>query len=296
MKPMKGVAFTEKRLLQWLEEDGSVWMQPKRDEIRCIVHIHGLMEGNPSVTYRSASDKPLYNLECFDTRWLTIARATGYDLFDCGVMVDNSFDVTRSVLRSSKKKYDLSERAVFWLYDLPSSPDSFFLRQSEMACIAADYRPMVDMPSTMQAYTLQGVEEFTADYLAAGHEGAMVKREDFAYKQGRSTDWMKRKPEEEADGYITGYVPGKGKYEGMVGSLILMTSDGVQVRVSGMTDAQRATVSDSAEFYIGRVVEIKYMMRDSQDGYRHPRFHRFHPDKEMKDVQADIDALRTVDA
>lgn len=36
---MKGVAFTEKRLLQWLKEDGKVVVQTKRDEIRCTVVV-----------------------------------------------------------------------------------------------------------------------------------------------------------------------------------------------------------------------------------------------------------------
>lgn len=67
---MKGDAYCEKRLRKWLQEDGRVVVQTKRDEIRCLVEIHVSHEETDDpefrVTYTSASGKPLYNLGGFD--------------------------------------------------------------------------------------------------------------------------------------------------------------------------------------------------------------------------------------
>ena len=48
----------------------------------------------------------------------------------------------------------------------------------------------------------------------------------------------------------------------------------------GMTDAVRQSLTAEPDYYLGKVLEVRYMMRDSQGGYRHPRWYRLHPDKD----------------
>lgn len=303
---MKGVAFTEERLNQWLDEDGIVYAQPKRDEIRCIVDVH---YSTPSVNFTSASGKPLYNLGRHTKTFLALAKEFGVFKFDCGVMINDSFDITKRVVRSSKEHYDTTGNEVvplydkkptkklptgvlyfeglletkFWIYDLPEITSSFNERLNLMDSISiSNYK--LQVPSTDIVGSTLGINELYDKYIELGLEGLMIKREDFQYVYGRSSNWMKMKPTKEKDGVITGFTSGQGKFEGLIGSVVVDFGDGTGTSVSGMADDTRKAITAYPQEYIGQVLRVPYMMRDSQGGYRHPRWGGLHEDKVASDV------------
>lgn len=305
---MKGVAYTDKRCVQWLKEDGKVVLQTKRDEFRCVVRVMEDCEGQ-YVTFTSASGKPLYNLQGHSDVFIDLWRRFGTTVFDTGVCIDESFDVTRRVCRASKKQYDTSGdvqqslievkkgitlfehtgtlNAVFWLYDLPESECYYADRRQLMAhyCLGSQGRLMC--PETEVIGNCAGNLEVALavvhlrfdQMVAAGHEGAMVKRFHYDYKVGRSTDWMKLKPKDEVDVRITGYTEGEGKFAGLIGSVCGVAEDGTAVSFSGFSDELRAEISANREAFLDRWAEVRFMQRDSKDGFRHPQFYRWHPDK-----------------
>lgn len=118
---MKGDAYCEKRLRKWLQEDGRVVVQTKRDEIRCLVEIHVSHEETDDpefrVTYTSASGKPLYNLGGFDAVWWDFYKRTGKTKIDTGISVNESFDLTRRTVMAKTKPYDLTGVTESILYD-----------------------------------------------------------------------------------------------------------------------------------------------------------------------------------
>jgi DNA ligase-1 len=78
------------------------------------------------------------------------------------------------------------------------------------------------------------------EVLAAGSEGLMLHHRDAFYRSGRSRDLLKLKRFDDAEAVVVGYNPGKGKYQGMVGSLKMRTEDGREFYVgSGLSDDQR---------------------------------------------------------
>nr|UWD77044.1 MAG: ATP dependent DNA ligase domain protein [Bacteriophage sp.] len=305
----KGIPYEEKRLRQWLEEDGKVVLQVKRDEIRCVVEIvHSDATEPPFVTYTSASGKPLYNLGCFDKHWLDFSARTGRRKIDCGVSINDSFDLTRRTVMASKKVYDLSGntdntiagekkkdpphyvgplRAMFWLYDIVDHYGTYDDRRRAMAGYALNFPDFLTCPETFVIYnTLAGVQHAVDEVeshfqqaLDYEHEGLMVKRFYHFWEPRRTTNWMKLKPEAEVDVRITGFIPGKGEFDGLVGSLTGEAADGSTVDFSGFTLEIRRAISADFESYLGCWCEVRYMQRDAQGGYRHPRFFRFHPDK-----------------
>ncbi|CCI88402.2 DNA ligase [Yersinia phage phiR8-01] len=292
---MKGVKFTEKRLLDWLREDGEVILQTKRDEIRCVVRVSA---STGEMTYTSAQGKPLFNLNCFDEEWNQVAMHLDLYEFDTGICVNESFELTKRTVRASKKKYDLSGdthhiiddrkktgfyfegtlTGLFYLYDLPSWVAPYENRRRTMADLAHRF-PSLRIPETWRCSTVVQTYETYDQLVNQGYEGLMVKRQNFEYIYGRTVAWMKMKPEDERDGEITGYVEGKGEFEGLIGSIEIRFVDGSTTSVSGMSYALRVAISADREGYIGRIVEVRFMQRDSQGGYRHPKFYRFHPDK-----------------
>lgn len=323
----KGIPYEEKRLRQWLEEDGKVVIQIKRDEIRCVVEIVPCEEVNhkheagvchPSglaVRYTSASGKPLYNLGCFDQHWLAFSARTGKRKIDCGVSINDSFDLTRRTVMAKTKQYDLSGntvntiagekkkdlphyvgplRAMFWLYDVIDHYGTYADRRRDMAKYAMDFPSFLACPETFVIESgnsdtvipqceidraVADVESHFQQALDCKHEGLMIKRFYHFWEPRRTTNWMKLKPEAEVDVEIVGYVEGKGEFAGLVGSLTGRAEDGSTVDFSGFTLELRRAISADFESYLGRWCEVQYMQRDAQGGYRHPRFFRFHPDK-----------------
>jgi len=100
------------------------------------------------------------------------------------------------------------------------------------------------------------------DWVEDGYEGAMLRSPTHTYKEGkRVNDIVKIKNRHTADLLCIYYKPGKGKYEGHIGSLTLEDSYGRVVDVgSGLTDDERMV--DPSE-YIGKVIEIEYERIDT---------------------------------
>lgn len=110
---------------------------------------------------------------------------------------------------------------------------------------------------------------------AKGCEGWVLK--NYNYR-----DWWKLKPTPTVDCVVTGTRPGKGKYVGMVGALVvaLRNGDGSLTEVaavSGMTDDERKKMSPA--IVTERICEVAYQYVGSGGRLRHPRFIRWRDDK-----------------
>lgn len=314
LRVMKGDSYSEKRLRKWLKEDGAVVLQIKRDEFRCVVDVNWQAKDNPEVYFTSASGKPLYNLDCFSAMFISMSHFYGTNRFDMGVCVNDSFDLTRRTVRASTKPYDLTGyseqviagkkksdpahyvgplKACFWFYDLPEVNTAFITRRGDMAILHQNYPEFTNLPETEIVTVRQDVQdgidravqqvnEVFATARELGHEGLMVKRYDHKWEPKRCPDsWMKLKPNDEIDGRIIGKTEGKGKFFGLIGSLICEAEDGSQFTISGMTDAERVDFTQNFETYRGQWVTATYMERDTQGGYRHPQFNRMHDEKNL---------------
>lgn len=77
-------------------------------------------------------------------------------------------------------------------------------------------------------------------YVDLGAEGIMIRQPGSLYEVDRSYTLLKVKPVEDDEGEVIGYVPGKGRHKGVVGSLTVRLKDGTEFDLgSGLTDADR---------------------------------------------------------
>ena len=114
-----------------------------------------------------------------------------------------------------------------------------------------------------------------------------ITHEGFVMKDNAWDNWRKLKPFKSIDLIITGVVPGKGKYDGLVGALVASTYEGHEVaNVAGFTDDERLLLSESD---IGKVIEVKYQLVGSGGRLRHPNFLRFREDKLPEDCTLEQD-------
>jgi len=116
-------------------------------------------------------------------------------------------------------------------------------------------------------------------WLAMGMEDAVLKRRDSRYIPGsRNGSWLKLKPQKTIDCMITGFAPGAGKFEGMVGAVEFEIEPGMNGRASGMTDLVREDMTRHPENYIGRLAEFAYQTKTTGGLLRHPQFRRVRDD------------------
>ena len=82
----------------------------------------------------------------------------------------------------------------------------------------------------------------------------MLHRADAPWQAGRSETLLKLKAQQDAEARVIAYLPGKGKYQGMVGALQVETPDGRRFAIgSGLSDALRRNPPP-----IGAVVTYRY--------------------------------------
>ncbi|MBX3622348.1 MAG: DNA ligase [Rhizobacter sp.] len=133
-------------------------------------------------------------------------------------------------------------RAIHYMvFDLPAQPGTFDARLAALGRLFA-------MP---QAAWLKPVAQHKLDHHAAlmarlrdtvraGGEGLVLHRGDSLYRGERNDDLLKLKEHVDAEATVVGYVPGRGKYEGLTGALLVQTPQGQRFRLgSGLSDQAR---------------------------------------------------------
>lgn len=306
---MKGVKYSAKRFAQWLDEDGAVWVDIKRDEFRGLVEVAA-----DGVRYLTASGKgEHFNIPRRIARvFRALANEFNTSRFDVGFMVNDSFDLTRRTLKASKTVYDLTGkteqvimdgtkkkpilvfqgrlRLEIFLYDLPDVALPYTYnpirnkrsksRRKLMIEMAARFPEWLRTTDGAICFGVTDAEGYFEDSIANGHEGLMCKRLDYKWTSSRTTAWMKMKPDAERDGVITGFNPAKpGKFEGLIGSVCVQFVDGSTADCDGMKLADRVDMTNNPEKYTGKIAVVNFMQRDTKGGYRHPKFYRLHEEK-----------------
>ncbi|WP_052704259.1 ATP-dependent DNA ligase [Halomonas sp. S2151] len=270
--------------------------QPKLDGVRVLAHVQ---LSKSQVTYYSRRGLTFSSMEHLTKHCLALAKVFRYlfkteltvgelddDLFFDGEVFGENFKESISAVR---KKDTAAENTKFHVYDWMRAED-FFAAKSSLS--QAKRTEILDRAMLLlrQAAKNEGVEpklvtvptrvvidheaavQFYEKALSDGYEGAMLKKPDDPYSFRRSYTWMKMKPEASEDLTVVGWEEGTGKYEGLVGALIV-DFKGVEVRVgSGLTDALRASLWAERDALEGRIAEVEYMEVTPDGSLRHPRF------------------------
>jgi hypothetical protein len=129
-------------------------------------------------------------------------------------------------------------------------------------------------------------------YLSEGQEGIILKDSTGIWENKRAKHLIKFKGELECDLKIVDWIEGTGKYVGVMGALVLESSDGiVKTNVgTGFSDADRLGITRDC---IGGIAAVKYNARitdkhSSTDSLFLPVFIEFRSDKSVADSSKDI--------
>ena len=154
----------------------------------------------------------------------------------------NQFQRLLSIVRKKQAIDTEWEQVRYYVFDLPHLNIPFSQRlnrlQQLVTLSGSPYLKSVrqyqlaDEPALLQE--LDRIE-------ALGGEGLMLHRADALYHAGRNNDLLKVKPYFDAEAIVISHIAGKGKYQDMLGSLLVEMPVGLQFRIgSGFTDRQRS--------------------------------------------------------
>lgn len=186
-----------------------------------------------------------------------------------------TFERMSATARQGQPDPDAWAEARFMVFDLPSQEGTFGQRLAAMDSLLrpspGHHLAMIEQVRvTDHAHLMARLQEV----VAAGGEGLMLHRDDSLYLAGRSDDLLKLKPYLDADARVVGHLPGKGRFRGMLGALLVEEADGTRFRLgSGFTEAQRRDPPS-----LGSLVTFKFQGRTPGGIPRFATFLRVRPE------------------
>ncbi|MEH6565268.1 MAG: DNA ligase [Halopseudomonas sp.] len=153
-----------------------------------------------------------------------------------------TFDQLSGIVRRAEPDEAHWRQVRMMVFDLPQQGGSFTERVAEMRQLSALKLATLQPVPQFRVASADELDARLASLVAAGAEGLMLHHQDARYLPGRSAALLKYKAYDDAEAQVTGYTPGKGKYQGLVGALEVTDAAGRRFRLgSGLSDAQRAS-------------------------------------------------------
>lgn len=129
----------------------------------------------------------------------------------------------------------------YQLYELPDGAGDFSARllSLETSVAQANLGWLQVLPQSRVADKAALIAKLN-QIVHGGGEGLMLHRADAPWQTGRSEVLLKLKPQLDAEALVIAHESGQGKYQGMLGALMVETADGQRFRLgTGFSDAQR---------------------------------------------------------
>jgi len=179
------------------------------------------------------------------------------------------FDEVSGIARAGTVDERAWRRVRFMVFDLPGHGGPFDARVLRMrALLSITGIAWLQPVPQFRLNDADSLKTRLRQVVGEGGEGLMLHRRNALYRVGRSDDLVKYKLYEDAEARVVAHAPGKGKYTGMLGALVVQMPDGRRFRLgSGLSDAQRANPPP-----IGSLVTYRY---NGLTGKGLPRFARF---------------------
>ena len=203
----------------------------------------------------------------------------------------------QSTISGDFRRHDPAPELQFVVFDIldaesftaGASPTPFEQRYERAAMLFRGAHPKdtVQLCATYYPGTY-GLPQRMADELAkpGGYDGLILRDPSAGWVAGSGTrgEIIKVKPVMTLDLRVDGLEEGKGKYAGVLGALVCKGPKGA-VKVSGMTDEQRAAWWADPAAVIGQIIEVQCLGITPAGSLREPRFKGIRHDKENADFE-----------
>jgi len=183
------------------------------------------------------------------------------------------FDRTISIVKTQNMKAQLSGRwkeVKYYIFDIPSLKDlPFEERMTKLNEIFPKNKyPHIEVVDQIICQGKQHLEEQLKCTENSNGEGLMLRKPKSLYVSSRSSSLLKVKSYQDAEATVLAHTQGKGKYEGVIGALLVELENKVKFEVgTGFTDSQRKDPPP-----IGSIITFRY---EGLTKAGKPRFTRF---------------------
>ena len=165
------------------------------------------------------------------------------------------FDATSAAARRQSPNDAEWKTMTYQVFELPQEAGSFEERYSVMKNRLGKLgKAWLQVISQTRLTTPTELQDKLTEIVNSGGEGLILHRADSTFQTGRAETLLKLKPQLDAEAVIVAHELGKGKYRGMLGALVLMTSSGQCFKLgTGLSDENRRTPPA-----IGKIVTYRY--------------------------------------
>lgn len=287
--PMKAKPLTAKKY-EKIMSSPYYYAEEKLKGIRAFIHIH-----SDHQVITSAAGKILPNLEHWP-KYYEIPDLTG-SILDCEAYRRGWDD---AVINGYIHRQDrcLEQLEIMpWIFDIPSIDDEQEVRLKILNMYTSVYSEYFTHRPKIVRGGLEHKLNFYTRIVASGGEGIMLKNLKTLYHFNLAkleNTWYKLKHTDPYDVVIQGWLPGQGKYENLIGSLIYGQYRGKEFiplgTVSGFDDELRRAMTENFEAYRGKVAVVEASERTRGGALENPRFLWFREDKLPEDCIWEDDA------
>jgi len=152
-----------------------------------------------------------------------------------------TFEKLSGIVRKIQPNHNDWRQVRYMLFELPEHPGTFTRRVRKMVKLTETLKiswlhPIPQIRLNSEDALLNMLDEI----VTKGGEGLMLHRSDSLYHSGRSDDLLKLKPWQDAEATVVEILPGKGKFNGMMGSLLVTDESGRRFRIgTGFSNKER---------------------------------------------------------
>ena len=142
------------------------------------------------------------------------------------------------------------------IFDLPHQAGIFTQRISLMKnIIDSTDSPYLGRVKQQQLKDSESLYTLLDHVVENNGEGLMLHLASATYQNGRSKSLLKLKKYQDAEAVVIDHIPGKGKYQGLLGAIKVKTPQGIIFKIgSGFSDLERQQPPK-----IGSVITYKYI-------------------------------------
>lgn len=151
------------------------------------------------------------------------------------------FDRLSAAVRRHKPLDAEWKNITYQLYELPGGEGNFSERITTLqASIVQAALPWLHVLPQVRVANKAALKLKLDQVVRDGGEGLMLHRADAAWQTGRSDVLLKLKPHQDAEAIVVAHESGQGKYQRMLGALVVVTPEGQRFRLgTGLSDALR---------------------------------------------------------
>ncbi|MED5572190.1 MAG: DNA ligase, partial [SAR324 cluster bacterium] len=138
-----------------------------------------------------------------------------------------TFEKLSGIVRKIQPNHYDWRQVRYMLFELPEHQGTFTRRVRKIVKLTEALKiswlqPIPQIRLNSEDALLNMLDEI----VTKGGEGLMLHRADSLYHSGRSDDLLKLKPWQDAEATVVEILPGKGKFSGMMGSLLVTDESG----------------------------------------------------------------------